>query len=127
MFPCAHFVLKDKSEEAYDEMLNELNNKAQQLNFSLKPQIITGDYEHAAINAFKSIYASKFQGCLFHYSQCLLRHITAIKLYNQYKDQTENNSVHKWFQLFISLAFIPLDLVNFGYQYIVDNQPEFNF
>ena len=64
MFPCAHFVLKDKSEQAYDEMLNELNNKAQQLNFSLKPQRVTGDYEHAAINAFKNIYESKFEGCL---------------------------------------------------------------
>ncbi len=123
MFPCAHIILKNKSEESYTTMINELNSNASKHNIQLKPKRICCDYEKAAIASFEKAYSCEFRGCLFHYTQCLLKHIKACKLFVHYKDQ-ENKTVHKWFQLFISLPFLPVHLVEFGFNYIIENKPQ---
>ena len=94
-----------------------LNSNASKLNIQLKPKRICCDYEKAAITSFEKAYNCEFRGCLFHYTQCLLKHIKACKLFVHYEDQ-ENKTVHKWFQLLISLPFLPVHIVEFNFNYI---------
>ena len=83
--------------------------------------MVHGDFEKAAHNAFRSKFDCEIKGCLFHFSQALLRQIKEKGCYLLY---TNDETVNKWFQLFKSLAFIPLDKVNEGFEYIKNNIPD---
>jgi hypothetical protein len=66
----------------------------------------------AAHNAFRSKFNCTIKGCLFHFTQALMRQIKEKGCYSLYK---HNEKINNWFQLFKSLAFLPLDKVNEGF------------
>jgi hypothetical protein len=83
--------------------------------------LVHGDFEKAAHNAFRSKFNCTIKGCLFHFTQALMRQIKEKGCYCLYRD---NETVNKWFQLFKSLPFLPLDKVNEGFEYIKKNIPD---
>lgn len=88
------------------------------------PESILTDFEAATIKSVKSLFpnvvhkgniifliknryriVSHFLGCLFHFGQCLWRHIQTLGLPKKYQeDKSFNLNVRK----FLALAFVPL-------------------
>jgi hypothetical protein len=70
---------------------------------------------------FERKFNCTIKGCLFHFTQALMRQIKEKGCYCLNRD---NETVNKWFQLFKSLAFLPLDKVNEGFEYIKKTIPD---
>ncbi|CAF0802873.1 unnamed protein product [Brachionus calyciflorus] len=98
-------------------MISELLKNAPNLN----PKIILGDFELSAKNAFNRCFPNSiFKGCYFHYTQCIWRNIQEKGLICQYKNDTK---LRKWFNLFKSLAFVPINRFEESFQHILDCIP----
>ena len=75
--PCIFALLPDKTEETYVKLLRVLQSMIQNGN----PRNVTTDFELASIQAFLTVFPnSKNNGCLFHFGQCIFRHIQQIPL-----------------------------------------------
>lgn len=99
MYPVAYICLKDKEETTYVKMLDTMVAEAANLNFTIKPNEVSGDYEAATRNAFKKKFNCKWVGCFFHFTKALLKNIKKFNLYTLYLN---DNGIQKWFQLFVS-------------------------
>ena len=89
----------------YHKILKALNREAVLLGKALKPEIITTDFELAAINAFKSVYPGiKSKGCMFHLGQNIMKHLTDIALKQAY---AEDDKFNQWINSIFELAFCP--------------------
>ena len=104
-FPLVFALMKDKTEETYNELFNVLLVEAQQLVVILFPIYTSTDYETAAINAIRHIFPNcQTAGCLFHWGQALQSSgISAAFM------EEENAELMILFHSIISLAFIPDD------------------
>ena len=84
--------------------------------FELKPAVINGDFEAAAIKAWYAQFPGvKYQGCNFHFTQALNRNISEKGLKKEY---CTNDIYRSWLKMFKSLAFVPPHAVKHGLSYI---------
>ena len=73
----------------------------------LQPQRVLSDFERSAMNAYEEEFPGIIiKGCHFHMTQSLWRKIQELGLATEYK---VNQDVRSWFDLFIGLAFLPLN------------------
>jgi hypothetical protein len=112
MHPCAFIQLKNKSTKCYEKALENLVLHS---SHPLRPTLVHGDFDKAAQNAFRTVFKCTIKRCFFHFTQALLRQIKEKGLYCLYRDDV---NVYKWFQLFKSLAFLPLGMVDQEFEYI---------
>jgi hypothetical protein len=79
------------------------------------------DFEQGAIIAFAEEFPGiVVKGCHFHFTQSIWRKIQEIGLVTVYK---EDKVVRTWLQKFKSLAFVPIDLVQTAFNFLVSIQP----
>ena len=92
--PLVYFLLEDQTKSSYVTVINMLK---QQPRISVETAVVDLEQtEHQAIR-------EGFQGCLFHWKQCLVRHFDKIPTYMN--DVSVRENLHSIF----GLAFIPED------------------
>ena len=123
-YPCIYINIKNKDEAIYEKCLNIIVKLAKEnYNIELKPKLFFGDFEEAAIKAFKQVFPGiVFTGCFFHFVQAIWRNIMKLGLWLEYTDANDK-TIFKWLQLFKGLAFLPLDRINDGLAFIQNIQP----
>jgi hypothetical protein len=72
MHPCVYVYMKEKKNESYVKLLNNLEHQCWLRNFLINPKIVVSDFEVAVIEAFKQIFPRIIsRGRFFHFNQWL--------------------------------------------------------
>ncbi|XP_029342135.1 uncharacterized protein LOC115033536 [Acyrthosiphon pisum] len=105
VIPLVYILLPDKKENTYTTMFRNLKLIKPDLN----PSSILIDFEKAVMNSIKTEFPqTKIQGCFFHLSQALWRHIQEYGLQTQYcYDPVFALELKK----LAALAFVPIEKV----------------
>lgn len=120
---CVYALLCDKSRSTYEELLNAILNQCNRLGFHPDPETVITDFEQAAINAVCNVLGPhvKIHGCFYHLTQSTWRKIQALGLVTLYR---ESEDVRLFCGMLDGLAFLPLDRVHDGLQFLKENIPE---
>ena len=119
MHPCAFIFMPDRTKPTYKKMLRKLKESSAQI---LQPSSVFVDFEQGAIKAFREEFpVVEVKGCHFHFTQCIWRKIQELGLSVEYK---ENKQTRVWLEYFKTLAFIPLNLVDSTFLYLLSIQPQ---
>ena len=118
---CAYAFLPGKSQCM--KVFNALSSKAEEIGFNLDPQIISVAFEKAVMKAIKSVFGEhiKIQGCFYHLTQNTWRKVQDLGLAHSYKS---SNSIKQFCGMIDALAFLPLDQVKEGMEYLQSVCPE---
>ena len=83
---CVYAFLSNKSQSTYEELLQSIQNKCQELGFQSDPSTVITDYELAIINAVNSTFGphTKSHGCFYHLTQNTWRKIQGLGLVHLY-------------------------------------------
>ena len=115
--------LQGKSQDVYETFLQAIMDHCQTLNAYPDPRTVIVDFEKAVIQAISAVFgpATSTQGCFYHLTQSTWRKIQGLGLFNVYKESDE-------FKQFCGeldgLAFLPVDDVAAGMEYLKDNCPD---
>uniref|UniRef100_A0A7E4WAR0 OTU domain-containing protein n=2 Tax=Panagrellus redivivus TaxID=6233 RepID=A0A7E4WAR0_PANRE len=124
--PLLMALLPDKTEESYVEVVNVIKQEWQKRNIKCRIQRMHSDYETGLQNAMKQLVGDdKVYGCLFHYSQALLRHAALHGLYRFYKSDDEDyKTIRQWLRDLLALPCLPPDEVDFMWDHLLQHPPE---
>ncbi|XP_024875569.1 uncharacterized protein LOC112456975 [Temnothorax curvispinosus] len=113
LLPLVYILAPNKSEKLYSSALSVI--KRHQPN--LKPKRVMVDYERAFIVAFRSKFTDcAISGCLFHFSQCIWRHVQSCGLqYNYNSDLRFCLNI----KMLMALAFVPVHDVLEAYDELI--------
>ncbi|KAL4154547.1 hypothetical protein QTP88_000404 [Uroleucon formosanum] len=116
VIPLVYILLPDKKENTYSTMFRNLKLIKPDLN----PISILIDFEKAVINSIKTEFPqTKIQGCFFHLSQALWRHIQEYGLQTQYcNDPVFALELKK----LAALAFVPIEKVIEYFEGLLENE-----
>ena len=118
MFPCVTILTPDRTKRTYKRVFQSIK---QSTTLQFRPAKIMTDYEQGAISAFTEEFPNaQVKGCHFHFTQAIWRRIQELGLVTLYK---ENPEVRAWLGKFKSLAFVPLNLVENAFNYLISIQP----
>ncbi|CAF0860245.1 unnamed protein product [Brachionus calyciflorus] len=99
-----------------------LKKAAIEMGFLLDSKSFMTDFEFGLIKAIIFHFNSaELKGCHFHFSQCLWRHLSTIDLKRKY---STNSNFRLWIKKIISLAFVPLDMIDSVYDIIKRDIPK---
>ena len=112
--PLVYCSLPNKTKKkTYKTVLNKIKNK---LN-DFEPENVYCDFERAFIGVATQIFTkSNTNGCLFHLSQSMYRHVQACGLQKLYADDTQFNTAIK---MIVGLSFVPECDVQFAYDVLL--------
>ena len=87
MVPVAFALMPKRTRATYVRLFNQLSSVIQEkTGFDLSPEIIQTDFEIAAIQAVEEVFSdAETRGCLFHFSQCMLRKVQALGFMRLYR------------------------------------------
>ncbi|CAF1136261.1 unnamed protein product [Brachionus calyciflorus] len=91
------------------------------MGFILNPKSFMTDFEFGLIKAIIFHFNSAELKGNFHFSQCLWRHLSTIGLKRKY---STNSNFRLWIKKIISLAFVPLDMIDSVYDIIKRDIPK---
>ena len=120
---CAYSLMTGKSQALYEEMLQAIVSRSEQLGFSPDPVNIHMDFEQSVIQAVNSTFGDhvNVRGCFYHLTQSTWRKVQQLGLVDQYHTDEE-------FKLFCGmldgLAFLPLTDVTEGMTFLKGCTPE---
>jgi hypothetical protein len=79
---CAYAFLPSKSQAVYEEMMQAIVTKCDEIGISPDPQIVTSDFEQAMMQAVKAVFGQHVEtkGCLFHLMQSTWRKVQELGL-----------------------------------------------
>ena len=121
MLPCVFVMLPNKTEAVYQVFLRRLKIEAAHRNFILNPTWLMTDFEKAIHNAFLSEFPRiSIKDCFFHFTQAVWKNIADFGLRKLYID---NSAFTKWLKKFMCLAFVPIDRVQDGFDFILARRP----
>ena len=115
-------LLPDKAGATYLRLIQLLQQRAVQVNLQLQPAVIHLDFEQAVMQSIRSEFLIESNGCLFHYSQSVLRNLQQTGLRVAYNTHTPPE-VRTWVRRLIALAFVPPIRVDQGFQAAIANAP----
>lgn len=120
---CVYALLSGKTQEVYQELFSSIQKKCQELGFDPDPLHIVTDFEQAAIRAIEATLGEHLthRGCFFHLTQSTLRKIQELSLVEKYRD---DDNVKLFCGMVDGLAFLPVDDVSAGMEYLQNNTPE---
>lgn len=114
--PLIYALLPDKKQDTYEKLFSVI--KLQLPNWC--PSKMTTDYEKAAMNAIKVIFPNvTIGGCYFHFSQALCK---KAKKLNVFKEPSHKRHI----ALCAALSLVPLEEVDNGWLYIMEDCPTEN-
>lgn len=99
--PLVYILAPNKSKELYIEVLRVLKQHQSRL----KPKKLMIDFETGFASAFTVCFPrAKISGCLFHFGQCIWRHVQKYGLQSLYNEDVEFSLNVR---LLMALAFVP--------------------
>ena len=120
---CLYAFLSSKSQETYEELFGAVVRKCEDLGFSPDPSKVICDFEQSVIRAIGTTFGDQVrcQGCFYHLTQSTWRRIQQLGLIDLYRT---DESVKLFCGMLDGLAFLPLDEVNNGMDFLKANTPE---
>jgi hypothetical protein len=115
-------LLPDKQGATYTRLFQLLKQEALNINVQLMPASIHIDFEMAVIQAVRAEFQIDASGCLFHYSQSVLRHVQHVGLQPAYNTNNPPE-VRQWIRRLIALPLVPPVRLDQAFQAIVVNSP----
>lgn len=107
VFPLIYILTTKKDTVTYTTIFQTLQTHAQSLNLNLMPNIITADFELAAINSIQDVFPeSDVKCCLFHWGQNIFRQAVNFGLKTIFRT---NDDVKESILMLLALPFVPLD------------------
>ena len=121
---CVYALLNGKSQSHYEEIMQAVLKRCEELGFTPDPTTVHLDFEQAAINAVKATFGPHVLtlGCLYHLTQATWRKVQELGLSQYY---TENGSFRHFCGMLDGLAFLPLSDVTEGMQYLRNLDEEY--
>ena len=110
---CVYALLTRKSQSHYEEIMQAVLKRCEELGFTPDPTTVHLDFEQAAINAVKATFGPHVLtlGCFYHLTQATWRKVQELGLSQYYK---ENGSFRHFCGMLDGLAFLPLSHVTGG-------------
>lgn len=93
-----------------------------QLNLQLQPAVIHVDFEQAVMQVIRAEFHVEPSGCLFHFSQSVLRHLQQSGLQVAYNTNAPPE-VRTWVRRLVALALVPPIRIDQGFQAAIANAP----
>lgn len=120
---CVYALLSDKSRSSYEELINAILNRCNELDFQPDPETVITDFEQGAISAVNNTLGPhvKTQGCFYHLTQSTWRKIQALGLVTLYRDDA---NVRLFCGMLDGIAFLPLEKVQDGMNFLKENIPD---
>ena len=115
-------LLPDKQGTTYVRLFQLLKQEALNNNTQLLPNTIHVDFEMAVMQAVRSEFLIDAVGCLFHFSQSVLRHMQHLGLQMAYNSNAPPE-VRQWIRRLIALPLVPPIRLDQAFQAIVLNSP----
>lgn len=115
-------LLPDKQEATYVRLFQLLKQEALNNNTQLLPHTIHVDFEMAVMQAVRSEFLIDAVGCLFHFSQSVLRHMQQLGLQTAYNSNAPPE-VRQWIRRLIALPLVPPIRLDQAFQSIVQHSP----
>lgn len=113
LIPLVYILMPHKNKEVYTAVFNVLKEREPRLN----PSTMMIDFEIGMEKAFKASFPrAKILGCMFHFGQCIWRHVQAAGLQKLYNDDPQFAMCTK---KLIALTFIPTVDVVRAYNYLL--------
>lgn len=124
--PLIYLLLPNKNKKTYQKALDVIKTMIR--NYS--PEEIILDFEPAFFKTFHKMFPQcRLKGCLFHFSDCVWRHVQEFGLQKLYSEDIAFMSSVK---MLIALSFVPSEDVIYAYEilissrYFVQNEELFN-
>uniref|UniRef100_A0A7E4VJQ4 OTU domain-containing protein n=1 Tax=Panagrellus redivivus TaxID=6233 RepID=A0A7E4VJQ4_PANRE len=107
--PLVMALLPNKTVEAYQTVVNVIKEEWKKLQLTSCIQRLHCDYETALQDAMKDLVGKdNVYGCLFHYSQALLKYCIAKGLYQHYKaTEPDYEGIREWIRNLLGLPCLP--------------------
>jgi hypothetical protein len=121
-FPQLWCLLPDKQGATYTRLFQLLKQEALNINLQLMPASVHTDFEMGVIQALRAEFQIDASGCLFHYSQSVLRHLQQVGLQAAYNTNNPPE-VRQWIRRLIALPLVPPLRLDQAFQAIVVNSP----
>ena len=88
---CAYSLMTGKSQALYEEMLQAIVSRSEQLGFSPDPVNIHMDFEQSVIQAVNSTFGDhvNVRACFYHLTQSTWRKVQQLGLVDQYHTDEE--------------------------------------
>ncbi|KAG7173027.1 putative Inosine-5'-monophosphate dehydrogenase 1b-like 15, partial [Homarus americanus] len=120
---CVYAFLPGKSQEIFEEMLTAVHDKGEELGFYMDVTTTITDFEQAALHAISNKLDPHVnpKACFYHLTQSTWRKIQSLGLRNRYK---EDDNIKHFCGMLDGLAFLLVDCVSYGMDYIEDNTPD---
>uniref|UniRef100_A0A915JF38 MULE transposase domain-containing protein n=1 Tax=Romanomermis culicivorax TaxID=13658 RepID=A0A915JF38_ROMCU len=107
--PVCHALLTNKRPETYERLFVQIRNKLIHINGNVGPlHTVLMDFELGGQEAARNIFRVRVKGCIFHFSQSLIRWLNTNGLKMAYEN---NNKVKRWISSVRCLALLPSDLI----------------
>ncbi len=95
-----------------------IKSKALEFGFVFNPPKFNVDFESATIEAIKVEFSqAEIKGCLYHFSQCILRRVQAMGFASNYRQDCQ---VRRWIRLAVALALLPEENIDDGFNLLQD-------
>lgn len=121
-FPQLWCLLPDKQGATYQRLFQLLKQEAVNRNLQLLPATIHIDFEMAVIQAVRAEFRIEPSGCLFHFSQSILRHLQQTGLQVAYNTNIPPD-VRTWIRRMIALPLVPPLRIDQAFQATTANAP----
>ena len=120
--PQSWCLLPDKQAVTYTRLFQLMKQRAAGANLQMQPTCIHIDFEQAVVQAVRNEFLIESTGCLFHFSQSVLRHLQQVGLQTAYND---NNApaVRVWIRRLIGLPLVPPIRIDQAFRAIVAAAP----
>ncbi|KAG7164047.1 putative Inosine-5'-monophosphate dehydrogenase 1b-like 16, partial [Homarus americanus] len=122
---CVYAFLSAKSQTIYEEFLQAICDKGDNLGFNPDPSTVMTGFERAMINAKTTILGPHVstRGCFYHLTLSTWRKVQSLGLTAAYRN---NDRVKHFCGMLDGLAFLPIDEVTNGMYYLLENIPDVN-
>lgn len=120
---CLYAFLPGKTREAYSTLFTGIFGKMTEMGLEVAVNETVTDFEMAVVGAIRATFPHDvhIRGCFYHLTQSLWRKIRTLGLETYYH---ENDEFRVLSRMIVSLAFLPMDRVEEGMDYLIEIWPD---
>lgn len=122
-FPQLWCLLPDKQTATYTRLFTLLKQEAITRDFQMQPNTIHIDFEQAVVQAVRIEFGIEPTGCLFHFTQNILRHLQQTGLQAAYNSGNPP-TVRVWIRRLIALPLVPPIRIDQAFEAIIGDAPD---
>ena len=117
VIPCVYALLPNKQQLIYTAFFQVLRDAHDNLN----PESVLVDFELAAKNVLRPTFPdTELQGCLYHLSQCVYRHVQDAGLQARY---AADDALSPATRMLVAIAFVPVNDIIDSFELLQEELP----